>query len=247
MHRRAPFLRLLLPLSWAGSAAVLCAQQPPQDDLNKVSAYANKTFDFKTIDAGKPADLSKTAPGFDKEYKMGVSDWTSKQATLGGRDIYAPTLDFSKVYPTSDSSLFQGISPLSGQASSLGVKTSPFSAATPAPGFDRVLDDTLYRGREASIIREAMDRLDQQSQASLAHDALARQTASNKEGEAPSWAREGGSRAVKPLISIDDVKLLVDKDITAASAGSAASATSAAPAAPGQNRPAAPPAIKAAP
>jgi len=194
----------------------LGAQEPPPIDPNKMSDLGNKVFDTKTIDFDKQSDLVKTAPGFDKMFKMtgAGSDMINKTANLGGRQIYAPAVDFNKTFPTGESPLFKTTSPFSEKVSSLTAdKTAPFSTETKAPGLDRVLPDKSYQGREASLVREAMDRLDQSSQEALAQQMKA--NASDPAAKNPSQNK--GPSPVAPIISIEDVKLLIDKDVAPAS------------------------------
>ncbi len=200
----------------------LRAQEAPTVDPNKMSDLGTKTFDTRMIDFDKQSGLAKTAPGFDKEFKTNgnASDLIHKTANLGGRQIYEPMLDFNKTYPTSDSTLFKAASPFSDKVSSLTAnKQSPFSTGTKAPGFDKMMPDKVYQGPESSLIREAMDRLDQTSAQELAQ----RMNAQNNPTAAASKPDSlGGPQqlAVAPMISIDDVRLLINKDVAPASEAS---------------------------
>jgi len=197
----------------------LRAQEPPPIDPTKMSDLGNKTFDTKTIDFDKESGLAKTAPGFDKEFKTegSASDLINKTANVGGRQIYAPMLDFNKTYQTSDSKLFQATSPFSDKVSSLtSGKQSPFTTETKAPGFDKMMPDKTYQGPESSLIREAMDRLDQSSTQALTQHMKAEHDPSD--AAKPGTSLGGPQQiAVAPMISIDDVKLLINKDIAPAS------------------------------
>jgi len=211
-------------IALAGALALspfpLLAQEAPAIDPNKMSDLGTKAFDTKTIDFDKQSDLNKTATGFDKEFKTegSASGLIDKTANLGGRQIYAPTLDFDKVYPTNDSQLFKASSPFSDKVSSLSAdKQSPFSTETKATGFDRIMPDKSYQGPESSLIREAMDGLDQSSTQALA-EHMKEAHASTSTAAQPSPALGGPQQiGVAPMISIDDVKLLINKDVAPAS------------------------------
>jgi len=209
-------------IALAGALALcpflLRAQEPPAIDPNKMSDLGNKAFATRTIDFGKESGLSKMAPGFDKEFSTGgsASGLIDKTANIGGRQVYAPMLDFNKTYPTNDSPLFKTTSPFSEKVSSLAAdKQSPFTTETKATGFDRIMPDKPYAGPESSLIREAMDRLDQSNTQALAQHM---KTEHDSTPPKPDASLGGPQQiGVAPMISIDDVKLLINKDVAPAS------------------------------
>ncbi len=103
----------------------------------------------------------------------------------------------SKAYAVPQTSLFQGDSAFSGKTSSLADKTSGLPMDARVAHFDTTLfAGKEYQGREEDLVREAMGRLDQKSSA-----ALAKQIA--PQGSKPA-----------PTLSIDDVKSLINRDVT---------------------------------
>ncbi len=159
-------------------------------DPNQVSPLASKTFPLKEAEG-----FGGAAPGFDKDFATTTSDWTFRNANLGGRAIYAPEVDFSKDYPVKNLSMETQVSPL-------GSQKAPFSTSTVAdlptqasvPQFDHLFDDKMYRGREEDLIRQAIDQLTAQSDTALAKQIKPDSTNG-------------------PTLTVDQVKTLINKDV----------------------------------
>ncbi|MDE1169649.1 MAG: hypothetical protein PW734_00325 [Verrucomicrobium sp.] len=188
MKKGLLLLWLVLPAGFARAEGIDFSFDP-----NKVSPLSAKRFELKEADG-----FGGIAPGFEKSFALPSSDWTFRTASLGGRQIYAPAVDFSKEYRTPAVALAQ-------TSSSLQEKTAPFSSTTvaPLPGqapvskFDHLFDDKFYRGREEDLIRQAIDRLSAQSDAALAKQI-----------------KPGGGNG--PSLTVDQVKELINKDVAPA-------------------------------
>ena len=191
-------------------------------DPNKVSDLANKRFDIQNADG-----FNAVAPGFDKSFSPAVNgDWTNKMAQIGGRDIYVPALDLGKMYPVPENTLFKGTSDFSGKTSDLASKTSTLPTDAHFENFNHLVDDKYYQGREADLIRQAMDQL---SVMKLKKgDALSQQMTA-------SMPNDGHKIDVAPEITVEDVKSILNKDVgpqpSSSGGGTVLPATSAAPAA----------------
>jgi hypothetical protein len=200
-----------------------------------MSPLGSQVFDMKTIQLGGSSNpFTKQASGFDKTVLFGTSDLIDKKAVLGGHDVTAPTLDFNKSFPISDTKLFQGASEYSSKTSDLTGKTSTLSADKDAPAqFSRILEEKDYQGRESTLIREAIDQMAAQSR-----DALHDEVSADAGGVNPAADKDKPHKAIKgvatipvrPMISIDDVKALINKDVNSVSVenGSAGAAEKAA-------------------
>jgi hypothetical protein len=198
----------------AGLFAARADDLTPKIDSAKVSTFADKQFDVKSVNG-----FGGAAAGFDKTYATpgGADSLIQKTANLGGREVYGTSIiDVNKTYATHDMEGFNKVSPLDGQMSPMSGRPSPLPMEAKVKDFDHmVFDDKEYRGREADRIRDAIDRMQTQSQS-----ALSQQMAQSPGGtESKKASREGdktiasGPRQIAPVINIDDVKLLINKDV----------------------------------
>ena len=198
----------------AGLTVARADDLTPKIDSTKVSKFADKQFDVKSVNG-----FGGTAPGFDKTFALpgGADGLIQKTANIGGREIYGTSIiDFNKTYATHDMEGFNKTSPFDGQMSAMNGRPSPLPMEAKVKDFDHmVFDDKEYRGREADRIRDAIDRMQTQSQSALSQQM----TQAPAGTDAKKGDREmdktiaSGPRQITPMINIDDVKLLINKDV----------------------------------
>lgn len=184
-------------------------------DLSKVSALQGKSYNLQ-----EASGFTGTAPGFDKAYGgfqgKGGSGWIDRRADVGGRDIYAPDVRMDKAFAVPQTSLFQG-------NSSFSDKTAPFAASDSAGlpmdapmehfGGEVPFAGKSYGGPESDKLRQALDRL---------FDKGGSQTADPlhpvKDDALHKQLNTAGGR-ISPIVTVEDVKVLINKDIAPLPAG----------------------------
>ncbi len=218
---------LALLLLAAGIVSGQAADKPLQVDPSKVSEFQGKAFNLK-----EAPGFGGSAPGFDKAaagYGSGTSPgWVDRRADVGGRDIYSPDLKMDQAFAVPQTGLFQGASPFSDKTAPFSMTDSklPMNAPLDHFGTQVPFSGKAYAGPENDRLRAALGQLLDKNQGAIAapdplhptkNDALHKQMNS-----------VGGH--VGPIITVDDIRGLINKDVSPVSPAAAPEAAAPMPA-----------------